>query len=61
MNNKDFGDFLLTSGLKNHRNHGGHRDKRLRSVLSVNSVVDFPCDDQFLLNKLRNLSFFAEV
>jgi len=33
-------DFLLSSGLKNHRVHRGHREKLHRSVLSVYSVVE---------------------
>ena len=52
MNNIDFGDFLLTSGLKNHQDHAGHRDKCLSSV---NSEVDFPCDEPFLF-KLKKIS-----
>ncbi len=40
-------DFLLSSGLKNHREHRVHREKRHRSVLSVYSVVDQHCSDSF--------------
>jgi hypothetical protein len=48
-------DFLLSSGLKNHRGHRGHREKRLRSVLFVYSVVDQHCSDSFFQNKLKSL------
>jgi hypothetical protein len=36
-------DFLLSSGLKNHREHREHREKLHRSVLSVYSVVEKLC------------------
>ncbi len=45
---------LLSSGLRNHRER---REKRQRSVLSADSVVDFPCDEPFLQNKLKSLGF----
>jgi len=48
-------DSLLSFGLKNHRDHRVHREKCQRSVLSEDSVVDFPCDEPFLLNKFKNL------
>jgi hypothetical protein len=48
-------DFLLSSGLKNHREHRGHREKRHRSVLSVYSVVDQLCSDSFFQNKLKSI------
>jgi hypothetical protein len=35
--------YLLSSVLKNHREHRGHREKHKTSVLSVSSVVDYPC------------------
>ena len=44
---QDIRDFLLSSGLKNHREHRVHREKRQRSVLSVYSVVDFPSMNHF--------------
>ncbi|MFZ3383459.1 MAG: hypothetical protein WA144_06000 [Candidatus Methanoperedens sp.] len=31
-----------------------HREKHHGSVLSVDSVVDFPCDEHYLKNKLNN-------
>ncbi|MFH0904736.1 MAG: hypothetical protein V1854_06095 [Methanobacteriota archaeon] len=33
----------ISKGLKNHREHRGHREKQQISVLSVSSVVDYPC------------------
>jgi len=48
-------DFLLSSGLKNHREHRGHREKWHRSVLSVYSVVDKLCSDSFFQNNLKSI------
>ncbi len=53
--NSEKGDFLLFSGLKNHREHRGHREKWQRSVLSVSSVVDYPYMDSFTQKKLKSL------
>ncbi len=42
-----FRDFLLSSG-ENHREHRGHREKQQISVLSVSSVVDYPCSTSII-------------
>ena len=36
-------NFILSSSLKNHREHGAHREKWQRSVFSECSVVDYLC------------------
>ena len=47
-------DFLLSSGLRNHREHRVHREKGQSSVFSVDSVVDLPRNETFLQNKLKS-------
>ena len=42
-------------GLRNHRDRRVHREKCQSSVLSADSVVDFPCNEPFLQNKLKSL------
>src|SRR5665648_118702 len=49
----DTRDFLLSSGLKNHREHRGHREKRDSSVLSVSSVAEKPGTNSLLQEKLE--------
>ena len=45
-------DFLLSSGLENHREHRVHREKRQSSVYSV---VDYLCLDSLNQDKLKSL------
>ncbi len=51
------GDFLLSSGLKNHRDHRGHRDKLHRSVLSVYSVVEKLCSNSLFQEKSKHILY----
>ena len=55
VENPDFRDFLLSSGLKNHREHRGHREKLHRSVLSEYSVVEKLCSNSLFQEKLKSL------
>ncbi len=41
---------ILFPGLKNHREHRGHKEKQQTSVLSVSSVVDYPCSTPININ-----------
>jgi hypothetical protein len=47
--------FLLSSGLKNHREHRVHREKLHRSVLSVYSVVEKLYSNSLFQEKLKRL------
>jgi hypothetical protein len=48
-------EFLLSSGLKNHREHRVHREKLHRSVLSVYSVVEKLCSNSLFQENLKSL------
>ena len=54
INNKGR-DFLLSTGVNNHREHRGHREKRHISVLSVYSVVEKLCNNYFFQEKLKRI------
>jgi len=56
-----FRDFLLSSGLKNHRDHRGHREKQQRSVLSVSSVVEKLCSNSIFQEKLKRPIFHRKI
>jgi hypothetical protein len=56
-----FRDFLLSSGLKNHREHRVHREKLFRSVLSVYSVVEKICSNSLFQEKLKRLIFHRKI
>ena len=53
INNKGR-DFLLSTGVNNHREHRGHREKRHSFMISVYSVVDQLHCDFLYQNKFKN-------
>ncbi len=57
--------FLLSSGLKNHREHRGHREKQQISMLSVSSGIDYPCNTSINVNAiardLNSLNIYSKV